>query len=95
MVQKLLITNNTNNEILYGAGNEIFDGNESEILYGANVTAEAISTHSNSFFSFIESFDIVLLSALLLVIFSIPITLIYWFKDLDYNRSLIIISLYF
>ena len=93
--QKLLITNNTNNEILYGAGNEIFDGNESEILYGANVTAEAISTHSNSFFSFIESFDIVLLSALLLVIFSIPITLIYWFKDLNYNRSLIIISLYF
>jgi len=66
-----------------------------EILYGASLTAEAISTHSNSFFAFFASMDIVLFSALLLVIFSIPISLIYWFKDLNYKRSLIIISLYF
>lgn len=93
--QKLLITNNTNNEILYGAGNETFNGIGNEILYGASATVEAVSTQSNSFFSFLESFDLVLISALLLVFFTIPITLIYWFKDLNYNRSLIIISLYF
>ena len=77
--QTILTTSNTNNEI----------------LYGASATAEAISTHSNSFLAFLSSFDIVLLSAILLVIFSIPISLIYWLKDLNYNRSLIIISFYF
>ena len=93
--QKVVTTNNTNNEILYGAGNQIIDDTRNEISYGASATVESISANSNSFFEFFASMDIVLLSALLLVIFSIPISLIYWFKDLNYKRSLIIISLYF
>ena len=41
-----------------------------------------------------DSNNIVLISSLLLIIFSIPITLIYWLKSLNLFRSLIIIILY-
>ena len=38
--------------------------------------------------------NIVFLSSIFLIAFSIPITLIYWFKEINFYRSIIIVGLY-
>ena len=38
--------------------------------------------------------DILFISSLLLIAFSLPISLIYWLKDLNITRAIVIISLY-
>tara|TARA_B100000886_G_scaffold339700_1_gene305965 strand:- start:1322 stop:2398 length:1077 start_codon:yes stop_codon:yes gene_type:complete len=51
---------------------------------------DSISTNSAN-----SNNNIILISSFLLILFSVPITLIYWFKDLNFKRSLLIISFYF